>query len=82
MAMTSSLINELESAISNKDIAHRAETLRRLTDLFVLGSAKYSGEQIALFDDVMSRLIDEGFPDLIADRRALLPLRRSKSHGS
>ena len=57
--MNKGLIDELESAISHKDVAHRAETLRRLTDLFVLGSAKYTGEQIALFDDVMRRLIDE-----------------------
>src|SRR6202007_3369473 len=28
-------------------------------DLFVLGSARYSGEQIALFDDVMSRLLEQ-----------------------
>ena len=59
MSMPKSLISDLENAISHKDVAHRAETLRRLTDLFVLGSKKYSGEQVALFDDVMSRLIDE-----------------------
>ena len=59
MTMPKSLISELEDAISHKDISHRAETLRRLTDLFVLGSSKYSSEQVALFDDVMSRLIDE-----------------------
>ena len=59
MKVPKSLINELEDAISRQDIAHLAETLRRLTDLFVLGSAKYSGEQIALFDDVLCRLLDE-----------------------
>ena len=59
MTVPRSLINELEDAIAHKDVAHRAETLRRLTDLFVLGSARYTGEQIALFDDVMGRLIDE-----------------------
>src|SRR5712691_560972 len=59
MMVPKSLINELEEAISHKDVAHRAETLRRLTDLFVLGSAKYSGDQIAVFDDVMRRLLDE-----------------------
>lgn len=59
MSMPKSLISDLENAISDKDVAHRAETLRRLTDLFVLGSKKYTGEQVALFDDVMSRLIDE-----------------------
>jgi uncharacterized protein (DUF2336 family) len=59
MTVPGNLINDLEDAIAHKDITHRAETLRRLTDLFVLGSTRYSGEQIALFDDVMSRLIDE-----------------------
>ena len=59
MTVPKNLINELEDAISHKDIARRAETLRRLTDLFVLGSAKFTGEQIALFDDVMRRLLDE-----------------------
>jgi uncharacterized protein (DUF2336 family) len=59
MTLPGNLINELEDAIAHKDVARRAETLRRLTDLFVLGSTRYSGEQIALFDDVMGRLIDE-----------------------
>jgi uncharacterized protein (DUF2336 family) len=59
MKAPKSLINELEDAISHNDVARRAETLRRLTDLFVLGSTRYSGEQIALFDDVMGRLLDE-----------------------
>jgi uncharacterized protein (DUF2336 family) len=60
-AMTASknLICELEEAIAHKDIGRRAETLRRLTDLFVLGSVKYTGEQVALFDEVMRRLLEE-----------------------
>jgi uncharacterized protein (DUF2336 family) len=53
------LINELEDAISHKDISHRAETLRRISDLFVLGATNFSGDQIELFDDVMGRLLDE-----------------------
>lgn len=59
MTLSKNLINELEDAISHKDVAHRAETLRRLTDLFALGSGKYSNQQLALFDDVLGRLIDE-----------------------
>jgi len=53
------LIDQLEGAIAGKDIGHRAVMLRRVTDLFVLGSGKLSDEQIALFDDVMERLVDE-----------------------
>jgi uncharacterized protein (DUF2336 family) len=53
------LIDQLEGVIAGKDIGHRAVMLRRVTDLFVLGSGKLSDEQIALFDDVMQRLVDE-----------------------
>jgi len=53
------LIEELEEVIAGKDIGHRAAMLRRVTDLFVLGSGKLSDEQIALFDDVMGRLVEE-----------------------
>lgn len=53
------LIDQLEDALTRADIAQRAETLRRVTDLFVSGSGMSSGEQIALFDDVMSRLVAE-----------------------
>src|SRR5712672_601065 len=53
------LIDQLEDALAHSDIGRRAETLRRVTDLFVSGSGKFSGEQIALFDDVMSRLLEQ-----------------------
>ena len=53
------LIDQLEEVIAGKDIGRRAAMLRRVTDLFVLGSGKLSDEQIALFDDVMGRLVDE-----------------------
>jgi len=51
------LIDELEDAFARHDIGRRAETLQRVTDLFVSAAAKYSPEQIALFDEVMSRLV-------------------------
>jgi len=54
-----SLIDELESAISNRNIGSRAEILRQITDLFVVGSGHFDGEQVSLFDDVMSRLASE-----------------------
>ncbi len=54
-----SLIDELEAAISQRDIASRAEILRRITDLFAAGSANFGGEQTSLFDDVMGRLVNE-----------------------
>ncbi len=54
-----SLVDELEAAIQQKNIGTRAEILRRITDLFVAGSDHFDGEQMSLFDDVMSRLLNE-----------------------
>jgi len=51
------LIDELEDAFARHDIGRRAETLQRVTDLFVSAATKCSPEQIALFDEVMSRLM-------------------------
>lgn len=53
------LIDELEDIIGNNEIGRRAEVLRRVTDLFVSGSAELSSEQVALFDEVMCRLAAE-----------------------
>jgi uncharacterized protein (DUF2336 family) len=54
-----SLIDELETAISHKDIGSRADILRRITDLFATGSGHYDSQQMSLFDDVMGRLVSE-----------------------
>jgi uncharacterized protein (DUF2336 family) len=53
------LIEQLEDAIAQKDIRSRAETLRRVTDLFLSGASNFSVEQVTLFDEVMGRLIKE-----------------------
>jgi uncharacterized protein (DUF2336 family) len=52
------LIDQLEDAFGTKDLARRAEVLRRVTDLFVLKSGTFSEDQIALFDTVMGKLLD------------------------
>lgn len=54
-----SLIDELEASISQRNIGSRAEILRQITDLFVAGSGHFDNEQMALFDDVMNRLVNE-----------------------
>jgi uncharacterized protein (DUF2336 family) len=54
-----SLIDQLEAAISQRNIASRAEILRRITDLFAAGSVSFGSEQTSLFDDVMGRLVSE-----------------------
>jgi uncharacterized protein (DUF2336 family) len=53
-----SLIDELEDVLASKYVARRAEILRKVTDLFVLGSGKFSEDQIELFDTVMGKLLE------------------------
>src|ERR1700692_1141885 len=59
MTAKPAMMGELDELISGKDIGSRAEALRRVTDLFVSGTAKFSDDQIALFDEVMSQLARE-----------------------
>jgi uncharacterized protein (DUF2336 family) len=54
-----SLLDDLEAAVANRNIASRAEMLRRVTDLFVTGSERFDDSQRELFDDIMGRLVDE-----------------------
>jgi uncharacterized protein (DUF2336 family) len=51
------LIDELEAALTSGTNSRRIEMLTRITDLFIGGAARYSEEQIGIFDDVMVRLI-------------------------
>lgn len=52
-----SLLPELEEAIQRGSPAKRAETLRRITDLFVDGASRFGPDHVGLFDDVMGYLI-------------------------
>src|SRR5579862_9384871 len=58
MSSQPGLIDQLEDAIGDKDLARRAEILRKVTDLFVLRSGSFSESQIELFDSVMIRLLE------------------------
>jgi hypothetical protein len=49
------LIDQLEGALAGKDLSKRAEVLRRVTDLFMAGSGRFSDEQIELFATVDNR---------------------------
>lgn len=52
------LIEQLEDILASKDISQRAEILRKVTDLFVVRSGQFSEDQVALFDSVMSALLE------------------------
>ena len=51
-----SLIDDLERALTSGSETHRVEMLSRITDLFFAGAARYSTEQIELFDQVIAKL--------------------------
>ncbi len=56
MSAPTSLIDELERALSIGSNAERITMLSRITDLFVEGANSYSAGQINLFDDVLAKL--------------------------
>jgi uncharacterized protein (DUF2336 family) len=59
MSERDSLLAELEASVNCADVRHRLKILQRVTDLFVAGSRRYSDVQIAVFDDVLTRLAAE-----------------------
>jgi uncharacterized protein (DUF2336 family) len=70
MTARTSLIVDLEDAVQRGSPERRADTLRRITDLFLGSADRFTAEQIALFDDVIGRLIDR------IETRALAELSR------
>lgn len=59
MGAPASLLPELEDVVTHGSAEKRAETLRRITTLFLDGAPQFRDEHVALFDDVISCLIDE-----------------------
>ncbi len=61
-----SLITELDATLRKIPDARQLVILRRVTDLFLVGAEGYNNEQIAIFDDVICRLIENiGQPALV-----------------
>ena len=59
MGVPASLLPELEDVVQHGSADKRAETLRRITTLFLEGAPSFNAEHIALFDDVIGCLIEE-----------------------
>jgi uncharacterized protein (DUF2336 family) len=57
MTRTLPLLDELETALASGTNLRRIEMLTRITDLFVSSAARYSDDQISVFDDIIARLI-------------------------
>jgi uncharacterized protein (DUF2336 family) len=62
------LIIELDCVLSRSPSEWRGKILRRLTDLFLIDAESYTHDQVAVFDDVISHLIER------IDRRMLVEL--------
>jgi uncharacterized protein (DUF2336 family) len=71
MTVDLSFMHGLQDVVERGSPARRKELLQRLTDLFILGAVDYSEQEIALFDDVITRLAI----DIELSARALLAVR-------
>lgn len=69
-----SIIDEVESAIRLGSAEKGLETARRVTDLFLSSAGSFDDEQIALFDDVLERLIGTIELRALADMGARIAL--------
>ena len=75
MSAARSLIAELDAALSKASDSRHGQILRRVTDLLVAGSENFSGDQIAVFGDVIGRLIENAeVPALVELSARLAPL--------
>ena len=59
MGVPASLLPELEDVVQHGSAEKRAETLRRITTLFLDSAPSFNAEHIALFDDVIGCLIEQ-----------------------
>lgn len=62
------LFVELEATLTQGAGAQRFTILRRMTDLFLAGATNYTDEHVAIFDELMGRLIEK------IERQALVEL--------
>jgi uncharacterized protein (DUF2336 family) len=59
MSASASLIPELENIIRHGSANRRAEAVKRIADLFIDGAQLFNENHVALFDDVLCRLVAE-----------------------
>jgi uncharacterized protein (DUF2336 family) len=71
MPATLELLREVEDAMASGSATRRGKIVRHITDLFIIGSAQCGEQEIALFDDVLTRLAVE----IEVSARALLAVR-------
>jgi uncharacterized protein (DUF2336 family) len=69
-----SIVDEVEAAITIGSAEKRLDTVKRVTDLFLLSAGSLNSEQIDLFDEVLERLIKTIEIRAIADISARIAL--------
>jgi uncharacterized protein (DUF2336 family) len=80
MSVPASLLPELEDVVQHGSAEKRAETLRRITSLFLDGATRFNDSHVALFDDVIGTLIEEIEAEALAElARRLAPVRNAPS---
>lgn len=57
--MQKALLGELEQSFRHGDVSRRHEIVRKMGKLFVSGAGMYSADQIELFGEVLTRLVEE-----------------------
>lgn len=78
MGAPASLLPELEDVVQHGSAEKRAETLRRITSLFLDGAASFNDHHVALFDDVIGCLIEEIEAKALAElARRLAPVENA-----
>jgi len=71
MTATPELLSEVDDAMASGSTTRRGKLIRHVTDLFIVGAAQCGEQEIALFDDVLTRLAVE----IEISARALLAVR-------
>jgi uncharacterized protein (DUF2336 family) len=80
MGAPASLLPELEHVVQHGSVEKRAETLRRITSLFLDGAKAFNNEHVALFDDVIGCLIEEIEAKALAElARRIAPVANAPS---
>ncbi len=80
MGAPASLLPELEEVVQHGSAEKRAETLRRITTLFLEGAPAFIGPHVAVFDEVMDYLIAEIEEKALAElSRRLAPVPNAPS---
>jgi len=75
MGAPASLLPELEDVVQHGSAERRAETLRRITTLFLDSAPNFNADHVSLFDDVIGCLIEEIEVKALADlARRLAPV--------